>query len=292
MSHNDPLVWPHKKDATHLHMGYGAKGVDHTTTSPAMLDAMSSTCQGGTVNRSAYWAPCLIDTRTGGCVKPDHNMIYYKTGYNGIKADQIRSIPNGLRMIAGNARNAAKSGPVQHKCDGTDPATGTSVPAPPGGWSQDIPNCPVGTRLLAEVWFGQCLAVDEQGAPLLDSADHKSHVAYTVWPPNAAPLDELGKPISGDRGRWCPVTHPYPIPEVRYVINYPPVTEPGQLTHYRYSSDMYHLDERGNVIPGGRSFHADYIKWWDAWAWDAILQMLRQSKDGHAYLLGNGWMIF
>jgi hypothetical protein len=294
LSHNDPLKFPGRKDATHLHIGFGAALVDQNTTDPSMLAAMPSTCLGGTTNRSSYWAPALIDTRTGAPVRPALLMIYYKTGYNGIKASQVRTMPNGLRMIAGSATNAERKGPVQHRCDGDDPATGLPVPVPVGGWSQDIPNCPVGTRLITEIWFGQCLQVDADGNPVLSSPDHKSHVSSTVRPPNAAPVDPVtGKLVTQySDGKWCPTTHPYPIPEVRAVFFYDPVTEPDQTAGYRYSSDMYYRDANGNVIPGGRSGHVDYMKWWDEAAWSSVLQMLQASKDGHAHLLGNGRKVY
>ena len=287
LAHNDPLVWPGKPNATHLHVGFGATRVNQSTTDPAMLAEMPTTCLGGkAVNSSAYWAPALIDTRSGAAVLPVLLMVYYKTGYNGIKAAQVRTIPNGLRMIAGSAMNSEKRGPVQHRCDGMD--------APVGGWNQDIPSCPVGTRLVTEIWFGQCLQVDAYGNPVLDSPDHKSHVSGTVRPPNAAPVDPVtGKLITQySDGKWCPTTHPYPIPEVRAVFFYAPVVEAGETANYRYSSDMYYRDANGNVIPGGRSGHIDYIKWWNEDAWAPVLRMLQSSKDGHAHLLGNGTRVY
>lgn len=274
INHDDPLVFPGKPGATHTHTYFGAKGVNAFTT-PEMLSAMPSTCQGGKVNHSAYWTPALIDTATGAVVPPLYNMVYYKTGYNGIRPDQVRTIPNGLRMIAGNAKNSEKRGPIVHKCVGKDPLTGVENQQA----GVDIPDCAVGTTLLAEVAFPQCVAVDAYGEPVLDSPDHKAHVAYTV------PRPDLG--AFAKYGRWCPLTHPYPIPEVRFVINYPKVTEAGQTKRWRYSSDMY-----DPALPSGRSFHGDYIKMWDDTAWDSLMRLLQASRDGHAYLLGNGLMIY
>jgi len=289
INHEDPLVWPGKPSATHAHVYFGAVGVNAFTTDPAQLATMRSTCRGGVVDQSAMWMPAMVDTGTGAIVAPSVFMKYYKSAYNGILPSQLRTIPNGFTMIAGDAKNREKRGPIVHKCEGKDPVTGQSFPSMAG---QDIPDCPVGAALVAEIAFPQCVKVDEQGNPLLDSADHKSHLAYTVWPPNAAPIDEIGRPISADRGRWCPVTHPYPIPEVRFVVTYPKVTEPGQLRRYRYSSDMYYLDAAGNVIPGGRSFHADYRKQINQWAWDSIMERLRGGYDLHGHLIGNGWMTY
>lgn len=290
INHDDPLVWPGKQNATHAHVYFGAVGVNAFTTDPAQLATMRSTCRGGTVDQSAMWMPAMVDTGTGEIVAPSGFMKYYKSGYNGILPSQLRTIPNGFTMIAGDAKNREKKGPIVHKCDGKDPVTGRSIPSQAG---PDIPDCPVGAALIAEIGFPQCVKVDEQGAPVLDSPDHKSHVAYTVSPPNAAPLDSNGLRVTQyANGRWCPVTHPYPIPEVRLVVTYPKVTEAGQLTRYRYSSDMYHLDAAGNVIPGGRSFHADYRKQINEWAWDSIMERLRGGYDLHGHLIGNGWMTY
>jgi hypothetical protein len=54
--------------------------------------------------------PAIIDTLDGTPVVPHSMIIYYKTGYNGVKPADIKSLPQGLRMIAGDSKN---SGPYQ-----------------------------------------------------------------------------------------------------------------------------------------------------------------------------------
>jgi hypothetical protein len=282
-SHNDFLVWPNKDDATHKHVHWGVDYRGSAVKTADELALLPTTCQGGTgFDTSAMWAPVVVDTSTMTIVAEEQFMKYYKSGYNGILPHQLRTIPNGFTMITGSASNTEKKGPVQHKCDGVDPATG--LPTPPQQ-SQEIPNCPVGTRMVTEIPFPQCVAVDADGNPLLDSPNHKDHVSFTVQRPDL-PASELRY------GKWCPTTHPYPIPEVRFVITYPKVTVQDQMKNWRLSSDMYWKDANGNVIPGGRTGHADYVKSINSWAWDSIMLNLQGGFDLHGHLIGNGWKTF
>jgi hypothetical protein len=65
----------------------------------------NSTCFGGTVNRSSYWAPSVIDTRFGRPIVPDENMVYYKQVSS--LAMQVAVPPPGLRILAGDATASA-----------------------------------------------------------------------------------------------------------------------------------------------------------------------------------------
>jgi hypothetical protein len=124
-SHNDFLVWPGKDDPTHKHVHWGVDYRGSAVKTADELALMPTTCQGGTgFDTSAMWAPVVVDTSTMTIVAEEQFMKYYKSGYNGILPHQLRTIPNGFTMITGSASNTEKKGPVQHKCDGVDPATG------------------------------------------------------------------------------------------------------------------------------------------------------------------------
>src|SRR5678815_3291530 len=163
----------------------------------------------------------MIDTLDGTPVRPDSIIVYYKTGYNGVKPADIRPLPQGLRMIAGDSKNSAPyqwGGPAHFTCldaSGTGPQT------------QNIPvTCATGNWIWASVMFPQCW-----DGINLDSPDHKSH---------------MSSPVSGS----CPATHPVAVPEITVNVAYP-VTDMSALGRWRMASDTYDPS-----IPAGYSSHA------------------------------------
>ena len=115
MLYDDPIVFAYQPGMSHLHVFFGNSDVDGMTNTATLEETgTSSTCAGGSANRSAYWIPAMIDVATGFAIKPLSNEVYYKeAGSYGQLADDIdpkwkRSIqvfPVGLRMIAGDAGN-------------------------------------------------------------------------------------------------------------------------------------------------------------------------------------------
>ncbi len=104
MAFDDPIVYPGQAGRSHLHAFFGNSGTDANSTAESIAGSGNSTCRGGTINRTAYWAPAVIDTRDGTPVKPDVLIAYYKTGYRGIAPAAVQPMPAGLRMIAGDSK--------------------------------------------------------------------------------------------------------------------------------------------------------------------------------------------
>lgn len=78
--------------------------------------------------------------------------------------------------------------------------------------------------------FGNCLAVNASGKPVLDSFDHKSHVE-----------DKDSQP--------CDRSHPYRIPRTSYLMHFPQAFQPSTLVSMG----------DGRWGPAGDHFHADYL---------------------------------
>lgn len=249
MNFDDPIVYPGRPGAAHLHAFFGNTGTNANSTEESIRTTGNATCRGGTINRSAYWVPALIDTRDGTPVKPQSSHFYYKTGYRGVAPRDVQPFPQGLRMIAGSA---SSSGPqpdaARWKCvDGGDNLVGSS-----------IQNCPAGAELWQEIFFPQCW-----DGKNLDSPDHKSHMAYP--------------------SRGCPSTHPVALPEISFNIVYK-VAEANAPLRWRLSSDMYPADQ-----PGGYSSHGDWINGWKQEMMETWVQYCDQlALDCHSHLLGNG----
>jgi hypothetical protein len=255
MNFDDPIVFPGRIRSTHLHAFFGNTTTNGLSTSASIARTGNSTCTGGTANRSAYWAPAVIDTRTAHPVLPwgeNGLQVYYKTGYRGVPANQVRNMPAGLRMIAGNAKS---TGPqpnniVTYHCD---IAGGTAQPG--------FPNCRPGDRLVMSIEFPQCW--DGRN---LDSPDHKSHMAYGTW------------------GVGCPRSHPVALPSITQNFRY---TVPASgMSSWKLATDMY----EGRA---GYSGHADWWNGWDSATFDRIIRnCFAGGYDCSMNLLGDGQMLF
>ncbi|WP_157694145.1 DUF1996 domain-containing protein [Hydrogenophaga crassostreae] len=252
MSFDDPIVYPGQPGRSHLHAFFGNTGANASSTASSIANSGNSTCRGGTLNRSAYWVPAMIDTRDGSPVKPQTANFYYKTGYGGVVPSSVQSMPAGLRMIAGDAKNAAPGGKYERMPFGYSCTDGS-------GNSRSIPNCSVGAELWQTVNFPQCW-----DGVNLDSPDHKSHMAYPT-------------------GGGCPASHPVPLPEITFNIVYM-ITEANSASHWRLASDNY-----STTFPGGYSGHGDWFNGWREEAMDAFVRGCDQAAlDCHSHLLGDG----
>jgi hypothetical protein len=257
MAFDDPIVYPGQPGASHLHAFFGNTGTNANSTAASLASTGNSTCRGGTVNRTGYWTPAVIDTRTGAPVAPASLLAYYKTGYNGIAPSAVQAFPAGLRIIAGDSKATTPNpyGPAHFSC--VNPATGVGTP-----WAQAIPNCASGNAVYAGVDFPQCW-----DGVNLDSPDHKSHMAY---------------PSNGS----CPATHPVPVPQISQIVIY--AVGPNDSTpSWRLSSDAY-----DSKTPAGYSLHAD---WFNGWKTNVMNQWIKNcdqaSADCGGGLIGNGQML-
>ena len=104
-----------------------------------------------------------------------------------------------------------------------------------GTWSTKPPSRCDNGKLVVRIKFPDCLQVDANGQPLLDSADHRSHMVDAVRPENALK----------DK---CPSTHPYPVPRLQTNVEFPIPTTRGKVT---LSSGEY------------STMHADFFNAWE-----------------------------
>ncbi|WP_088317670.1 DUF1996 domain-containing protein [Kineosporia sp. R_H_3] len=160
-----------------------------------------STCRGGTVDRSVYWVPSLVDTSTGAPVAPQVVHVYLSTGYGGVRPAEVGVLPPGLRMVAGDP---GATGAQQHAwwtCwggDGRRSASPVSCGDAPVELVVQFPQCWDGVRT--------------------DSPGHRAHLGYAT-------------------GNGCPATRPVALPELSYHVLYPP-TGPGGVRRWRLSTDV------------------------------------------------------
>jgi hypothetical protein len=269
MRNDDPLVLPGQPGASHHHTFYGNTSTNSNSDLMGFSTTGNSTCNGGIMNRTAYWSPSMVDTKEGRPILPGLAIFYYKAGGNihAYAPDEVFTVPpKGLRMIAGNPKATSPA----------DTFARYTCLAPEGvnrafyGWKDSIPDCAVGDSMQVAVTFPQCWnGID------LDSPNHQSHMAYPNWDFS-----------QGSTGR-CPKTHPKLIPEIGLNFNFP-VTFPHQTTSWRLSSDNY-----SSAFPGGYSLHSDWVNGWDETFLTGIIKnCLQADKDAHAHLLCDGRMFY
>ncbi|AFU97527.1 hypothetical protein M5M_01500 [Simiduia agarivorans SA1 = DSM 21679] len=292
-SYNDPIVYPGQENAAHLHRFYGNMLVDHMLTTESLLSSGDSSCQGGELNRSAYWVPALLaplyDPDTGeraldadgepawqtvpavvGNDEEAHEIFYYSAGIDDLSA--IQPVPAGLRMIAGKATTQPEAPQdtsiVRWHCQSWE-----SDDAENPQFSATIPECVAPDRVRMDIFFPSCWNGED-----LDSADHQSHMAY--------PISE-----GGPNGTRCPESHPVAVvrPSYHYAFGvkpevFDPVTQSSR--GWRLASDMYAVTVS---TPGGLSLHADWINGWHPQIMAALLDVcIKSGFDCHDGNLGNG----
>lgn len=270
-SYDDPVVFPGRPGAAHLHTFFGNTLTDANSTYETLRTTGDSTCN-NKLNRSAYWMPALMNGR-GQVVMPTYVSIYYKrrpaTDPVCQEGEGCIGVPRGLRYVFGNTM--AGTGAEDHmvfNCNGADTGNFDTL-------AEAAVGCPDGALIGVALTAPPCW-----NGTQLDSADHRSHMAY---PSNNT---ETGK-------KGCPISHPYRIPEFKMTVRYETDstldrsgnTSP-QLQTWYFASDR--MDGKTALI-SGTTFHADWFGAWDDdvlknWTDHCIDKMLNCS-DGN---LGNG----
>ncbi len=245
MSYDDPIVHPNKPGAAHLHTYFGNVAANSFSTGATLRSSGNSTCDGGTLNRSSYWIPTVL-TANGLPIPAENNMIYYKSGYQGVEPAKVATtLPIGLKLIAGNAAATTSQGEPSY-------ARNVNWSCSSEGWQSRkayIPDCAAGDEVLAEIQFPQCWDGTNLSSPNLTS-----HMAYGQW------------------GVGCPSTHPVAIPSISFNIRWK-VPAGGTIG--------WHLSSDSKGTPGdGMSLHGDVILAWDATTSSTWLtNCVRQNAD-------------
>jgi hypothetical protein len=227
---DDPIVYPGQPGLSHDHSFVGNDSTNAFSTVES-LRAASTTCR--RVNDTAgYWMPTLLQNGTP--VAPVGASIYYRRR----SLDRVRAFPPGLKMIAGDSKALTPQSMriTYWNC-------GAQAGLPP---SNSVPTCPPGraSSLRLHVNFPSCW-----DGKSLDSADHKSHMAY---------------PMAGA----CPASHPVAVPAISLIYRYPIAGGPG-IT----------------LSSGGQfSAHADFFNGWNQGALERLtnqcLNALRHCAQG------------
>ncbi len=211
---DDPIVFPGQPGASHDHSFVGNVGTNAASTAGSLIAGTSTSCLNPD-DLSAYWFPTMFNGTTP-ILPSGPQVIYYKSGI--LDYTQVQPFPQGLRFLAGSPM-----------------ATQSEFQTAPGaveGWecgdsyfNWDFPtSCPAGTQLNIRYQAPSCW-----DGVHLDTADHRSHMAY---------------PVNG----VCPADHPVPVPMLEFKIAFP---ISGDLSQVHLSSGR------------GFSWHFDFFEEWD-----------------------------
>lgn len=266
---DDPLVHPGRPGAAHEHVFLGNPTVDAFTTQETLLEAAETDCDGGTINRSAYWMPSLYDANRERIRYVDP-LIYYKTGYH-VPPESIVPPPEGLQMIAGNAMASTPQdvAVTKFRCNSWTPEAPQFSPGDPLDHVPTLPDCEKGDILEIRLVFPQCW-----DGVNLTSPDLQSHMAYPS--PATAPTPGTGA---------CPPSHPVAIPEISYNLGVYITEETGPSRYWRFVTDP-------EGAPGGTTLHGDWMNGWDEDVMGTIVEhCLNAARECMVGLLGDGTML-
>jgi len=187
---DDPIVLPNLPGASHSHDFFGNRSTDARSNYQSLLGAAGN-CD-PLIDLSSYWVPTL--TNRGVAVPPSSMTFYYLAEINNPAA--IKSMPVGLKVVAGNAKATGEADSI---------ARWSCLHHGEVNPSKNFVNCPADSKLETYLDFPQCWNGRD-----LDSADHKSHLAY---------------PVGGN----CTSTHPVALPKLRFVLRYSTNGDPSQM---------------------------------------------------------------
>jgi hypothetical protein len=182
---DDPIVYPNQPGASHQHVFFGSKVMSATTTRAQAL-AGGTTC-GISGDTAGYWVPSL---KVGGVVSPNRTSTFYYWAQG--DRSKVRAFPANLKMISGNpdATSPQSRSVFEYNCRvrGSEGTVHKTLVA-------NEPICASSDRLSAWMRFPDCW-----DGVHLDSADHRSHMAWS------------------DGSYQCPASHPVKVPRIRITL--------------------------------------------------------------------------
>jgi len=275
ISYNDPILYPGREGAAHLHTFFGNPGVDHNSTYARLragtdlsgvpnTTGSESTCAGRGNNRTGYWLPTMIKPASAGfpvpkVVIPAIIQMYYHNvpsdlddyvstvgAYNHYTTWKMGPFPNGLQMIFGWEHQHPI--PAPYNVWARENTTG-SLGLPFQGTLQDLyTNTPGGSAVGPSGYWDNITA--RITSPTcwdgvnLTSANGRSHLARIFQ--------------DGDSHAICPETHPHRIPSLTVIVSWSN-NGPEDWKNWYLSVDRH----TGHNLAGGHGYHTDWFGAWD-----------------------------
>jgi hypothetical protein len=226
-SYDDPIAKPNQPGASHRHDFFGARGVTARSTAAQLRRSRTSCGEPG--DTAGYWHPTLLVE--GRPVSGRINAYYDRGGL-----PTVQPFPRELKLLAGDpmAERAQPASRIGFECVRPDAQAGLAPVTRP---STAVPQCATGTQLAGRVVFPNCWNGHD-----LDSADHKSHMAFAKT------------------GR-CPASHPIAVPRLILVATWTVRPTPSTVA-------------LSSGVPS--TWHADF---WNTWNPVRLRRLVRNCVD-------------
>ncbi len=229
MSHfadDDPIVYPGQAGASHNHTFMGSADTNAKSTTGSLKSGKTSCITPG--DKSGYWHPSIFNGDK--LVTNQYKQtIYYKSGVSDFRT--VRAFPQGLRYVVGSP-NQTKDEFRNHPGTVEGWECGNSA----NNW--EIPaTCAPGSYLNIRMQAPSCW-----DGVNLDSADHKSHMAY---------------PVVKNNRRVCPEAHPVAVPMIEFKMGF---NVSGDMSKVKLSSGT------------DWSWHYDVFNAWDQPTLEALVK--------------------
>lgn len=307
VAYEDPLLYPGKKNISHLHTFFGNTLMGANSTYETLRKTGGSTCGGGPINRSGYWFPSVMKDNALGdgrtmVNKPLFATVYYNVGKSFADTNRFSAYPRGLGYVFGfnmadpnntaraaeiTAANVGASGAFYSENSGTgwtgwkcETSNGSNANSPvPGSTYQPYLRnadgtatltCPTNEMISANLNGPTCW----DGVNLL-SPNGRGHVRHSI------------KNNARGSAPYCPNGW-YMISQFELIIyfkhNGPDDYKEWYLSSDRMTDAQYiHADQpchASNITNGisgsfcnGQTMHSD---WFGAWDYDVMKAWMRE----------------
>ncbi len=246
-SYDDPLLFPGRPGASHLHMHFGNTDINAFSTFETLLNSGSSTCNGQELNRTGYWVPAMFDA-DGNVRIPERVVVYYKG--EGRARGESKIYPDGAALIATRNLN--------------------TLPEADGGVSSKL-------TFVCTDNFSTVTDIGAQTIPVCDGSQYKNELGVDDNPRMILEMNvKFNQCWNGEDpsdwnnfqpppGGWylsnCVAPFDQVLPNLEYFVNYK--VDIGETTEgWFLSSDVDPTTFGVAKAPAGSTSHGD---WWGAW---------------------------
>ena len=210
---SDRIVFPNQPPPVGHPHAFFCTDVDHDSLLREMHQGETNSNR--PEDTAGYWIPAILKP-DGTNLKPQVFKAYYRTTIPSPKVP-----PENLKIVAGDRLASSPQDTDITWWDCKNLETGEVT----GKWTEPHQCADNNAKPRLRITFPQCVATvpSDPTRMRVDSADHKSHMAY---------------PVRVDGRIKCPSTHPVAIVRVGFQVSYPAASERGaaDMSKVTYSS--------------------------------------------------------